>query len=182
MQRGSSTSFVQVSRDLILECLPDSSSTSDTVTYECTTQNTLIQFADYYTCNMYNNSYIVVVFHLYSHVWVGGGFRGDFILSATWNAQWRKSADLEGLLGSKNLFLQWSLQMSDKLEIIYMCSILSQYVEFTQTKLLYNFPLDRSFFYCFRKWSACLTVDMSVIWVYVTWTNPRWKNFTVGHG
>lgn len=89
---------------------------------------------------------IGVVFNSnYSHVWVGGGFCGDFILSATWNAQWRKSADLEGLLGSKNLFLQWSLQMSDELEIIYMCSIMSQYVEFTQTKLFYNFPLDRSF-------------------------------------
>lgn len=88
---------------------------------------------------------IVVAFNLYSHVWVGGGFCGDFILSATWNAQWRKSADLEGLLGSKNLFLQWSLQMSDELENIYMCSIMSQYVEFTQTKLFYNFPLDRSF-------------------------------------
>lgn len=35
--------------------------------------------------------------------------------------------------------------MSDELEIIYMCSIMSQYVEFTQTKLFYNFPLDRSF-------------------------------------
>lgn len=48
IQHGSSTSFVQVSRDFILECLPDSSSTSDdTVTYKCTTQTTLIQIADY---------------------------------------------------------------------------------------------------------------------------------------